>query len=140
MEELDQRAQRIAKLDGLKASGRDPYAIERFDRLHTSVEILEGFTELEQTGFDPQLQQSLGFLTVESEEGPVTRFAGRLVTKPPMGKASFAHVQDEVGRVQIYVRRDDLGDERYDEFLDLDIGDIIGLEGFIFRTRTGEIS
>jgi lysyl-tRNA synthetase class 2 len=140
MEDLDQRAQRLEKLAALKSAGRDPYIIERYDRLHTSAEILSGYSALEEAAFDSALWSKLRFGKTEGTDGPVTRFPGRLVARRPMGKASFAHVQDEEGRIQIYVRRDDIGEEAYEQFQDLDIGDIVGVEGFVFRTRTGETS
>src|SRR5207244_1441798 len=68
------------------------------------------------------------------------RVAGRLVSMRVMGRAAFAHIQDGSGRIQVYVRRDDIGDQAYDDFKDLDLGDILGIEGTIFRTKTGEIS
>ena len=66
--------------------------------------------------------------------------AGRMMSKRVMGKASFCHVQDKLGRIQCYVSRDDLGDEGYKAFKKMDIGDITGIRGFAFRTKTGEIS
>ena len=78
---------------------------------------------------------------VESEEKRVVRIAGRIMSRRIMGKASFAHVMDNTGTIQVYVKRDDVGEDVYrDDFKKWDIGDIIGVEGFVFTTKTGEIS
>jgi len=119
VEELEQRAQRLAWLQELRARGIDPYAVERYDRTATTQEILEN-------------DEALADDTV--------RVAGRLVAIRIMGKATFAHIQDETGRIQIYVKRDVVGDENYELFKQLHIGDILGVEGHVFRTRTGEIT
>ena len=149
MEEHDIRAQRIAKLQALREKGQDPFAIERFDRSHSAAEILEAFPILEDTGFLAELVAEQGFSVVEppvppdgppAPPAPGARFAGRIVAIRLMGKASFAHLQDETAKLQIYVRREDIGEDAFEEFKDLDIGDILGVEGYVFRTRTGEIS
>lgn len=116
----EQRAQRLEKLMRLKEEGRDPFRVERFDRTHTAAEIVANYDAL---------------------EGQEVAVAGR-VPQPPriMGKASFADVRDQSGRIQIYVRRDRIGDEAYADFRQLDYGDIIGVRGTVFRTRTGETS
>ncbi len=110
---------RREKLSKLRQSGSDPFEITRFDRKHYSVQILDNFDSLEN-------QQ--------------TAICGRIMSRRDMGKAFFCHVQDGKGKIQIYVRVNDLGEEAYAEFKKLDIGDIIGAYGFIFRTRRGEIS
>ncbi|NLG23974.1 MAG: lysine--tRNA ligase [Clostridiales bacterium] len=115
----EQTALRVAKLNRLKAEGRDPFALTRFDRSHLSSAIVAGFDAL--------------------ENAEVT-FAGRMMSRRIMGKASFAHLLDRDGPLQIYARRDDLGDEAYEAFLDHDLGDVLGVRGTVFRTRTGEIS
>ena len=119
------------KLSQLQAEGKDPFRITKYDQTHHTKEILEHFDELA-----GELDEE-GNYTKE----PVTvSIAGRMLFKRVMGKASFANLQDRDGRIQIYVSRNDLGDEAYADFKHLDIGDIIGVKGFPFRTRTGEIS
>ncbi len=119
------------KLAELQAAGKDPFQITKYDQTYHTSEILEHFDELA-----GELDEE-GNYTKE----PVTvSIAGRMLFKRVMGKASFANLQDRDGRIQIYVSRNDLGDEAYADFKHLDIGDIIGVKGFPFRTRTGEIS
>ncbi len=110
---------RLAKLAKLTEAGKNPYEITRFDRTHLSSEITEHFEALE--------NQSV-------------RFAGRMTSRRIMGKATFAHLLDGNGALQIYVRRDDVGEEAYAEFKEYDLGDILGVTGKVFRTRSGEIS
>ena len=127
-EELsEQRLIRREKLRAMQEAGNDPYAITKYDVTHTSKQVVEMFTEKEPT-------------LAEGEEITV-RVAGRMMSRRIMGKASFAHLLDEDGKIQLYVSKNDLGEEAYDAFKkSWDIGDIIGVEGFAFRTRTGEIS
>jgi len=110
---------RIGKVRALAAAGKSPYAITRFDQTHTSGKILSNYDAL---------------------EGQAVAVAGRMVSRRVMGKASFAHLQDADGRIQIYVRRDDVGDEAYADFKDFDLGDVLGVTGTVFRTKAGEIS
>ena len=110
---------RREKLENLKSEGKDPYQITKFNRTHTSKEIMENYDEL---------------------EGKDVTVAGRLMAKRIMGKASFCHIQDSEGKLQSYVSINDLGEESYKAFKEDDIGDIIGITGFVFKTRTGEIS
>jgi lysyl-tRNA synthetase class 2 len=110
---------RIGKVRALAAVGKSPYAITRFDQTHTSGKILSNYDAL---------------------EGQAVAVAGRMVSRRVMGKASFAHLQDADGRIQIYVRRDDVGDEAYADFKDFDLGDVLGVTGTVFRTKAGEIS
>ena len=110
--------QRIRKLKELRELGINPYPYS-FDRTHMASDILGSFDTLEGTG---------------------VRVAGRLLTIRIMGKASFAHLLDQSGRIQIYVRRDLVGDEQYALFKSLDSGDFLGVTGKPFRTRTGEIT
>ena len=118
---------RREKLKVMQEAGNDPYAITKYDVTHTSKQAVKLFEEKEAT-------------LSEGEEIPV-RVAGRMMSRRIMGKASFAHILDEDGRIQVYVSKNDLGEEAYDAFKkSWDIGDIIGVEGFVFRTRTGEIS
>ena len=115
------------KLAGLCEAGKNPFEITKYDVTHTSVNAINEFTENEQA-----LAEAGRELTV--------RVAGRMVGKRVMGKASFAHLLDGEGKIQLYVSRDDLGEEAYAGFKKWDVGDIIGVEGILFRTRTGEIS
>lgn len=119
-EELSELLQiRRDKLKALQEGGRDPFEQVRFDQQHYSADILARFEELE----DREVS-----------------LAGRMLSKRIMGKASFAHLLDCKGGIQIYVRRDDLGEEAYAAFKAYDIGDILGVRGKVFKTRTGEIS
>ena len=107
------------KLSELQSSGNDPFVITKYDQTHHSAEIKDNFDSL---------------------EGKTGSVAGRLMSKRVMGKASFCHVQDLDGTVQCYVTRDDLGEEDYKQFKKLDIGDIVGISGKVFKTKTGEVS
>ncbi len=110
---------RREKLDKLKEEGKDPFKITKFNRTHTSKEIKDNYNEL---------------------EGKDVTIAGRIMAKRIMGKASFCHIQDSTGRIQSYVSINELGEESYKDFKEDDIGDIIGITGFVFKTKTGEIS
>ena len=114
------------KLAALQESGNNPFVITKYDLTHTSVEAVKLFEEKEAT-------------LKEGEEIKVS-IAGRMVSRRIMGKASFAHVLDDAGKIQLYVARDSLGEESYAAFKKWDVGDVIGVEGTLFRTRTGEIS
>ena len=107
------------KLAKLKSEGKDPFEITKFNRTHTSKQIVENYDEL---------------------EGKDVTVAGRIMGKRIMGKASFCHIQDGEGKIQSYVSINDLGEESYKQFKEDDIGDIIGITGFVFKTRTGEVS
>ncbi len=107
------------KLAALREQGQDPFVITRFDVTHHSVEVKDHFEQL---------------------EGQTVRLAGRLMSKRGMGKAVFADLQDGAGRIQLYVRIDDVGEEALAAFKKYDIGDIVGAEGEVFRTKRGEIS
>ena len=107
------------KLKSLQDAGMDPFEKVRFDQQYYSVDILNNYDEL---------------------EDKVVSLAGRMMSKRIMGKASFAHILDYKGGIQIYVKRDDIGEEPYALFKTYDIGDIIGVVGKVFKTRTGEIS
>lgn len=115
----DLRQIRIEKLRRLQEKGTDPFRIEKFDRTHQSQDIVEQFDEL---------------------NGQTVSIAGRVMTKRMMGKASFIHIQDMLGRIQIYVRKDVIGDEDFEDFKTIDIGDILGVTGEVFLTNTGEKS
>ena len=107
------------KLSELQGAGEDPFLITKFDQREHSLEIREH---------------------PEAFEGKTVSVAGRILSKRVMGKASFLHLQDREGKIQIYVTRDSLGEDRYRGFKKLDIGDLIGVEGFVFTTKMGEIS
>ena len=115
----EQEIIRRQKLQKLIDAGENPYEITRFDVTHRSAAILAGFEEL---------------------EGREVSIAGRMTSRRVMGRASFAHLLDGEGDIQIYVRRDDVGEESYAAFKQDDIGDILGVKGTVFRTQTGEIS
>ena len=110
---------RREKLDKLREEGKDPFQITKFNRTHTTKQVIDNYDEL---------------------EGKDVTIAGRLMAKRIMGKASFCHIQDGDGKIQSYVSINDLGEESYKQFKEDDIGDIIGITGFVFKTRTGEIS
>ena len=107
------------KLKELQDAGKDPFVITKFDVSHHSQDIKDNF---------------------EALEGQNVTIAGRVMSKRVMGKASFCNVQDLKGNIQSYVARDSIGEESYKEFKKMDIGDIVGLKGEVFKTKTGEIS
>ena len=107
------------KLAALKEEGKDPFEIVKFDKDTNTCQIINDF---------------------EAYEGKGVAIAGRLISKRGMGKASFCDLQDAYGKMQIYVRKDDVGDTSYSDFKKFDIGDIVGVKGFVFRTQRGEIS
>ena len=107
------------KLAELQAAGNDPFVIVKYDQTHHTAQIRDNFEEL---------------------EGKDVSIAGRMMFKRVMGKASFCNIQDRDGRIQVYVARDEIGEEPYKGFKKMDIGDIIGVKGFVFKTKTGEIS
>ena len=113
------RKVRVDKLQALQAEGNDPFVITKYDWTHHSAVVKENYDEL---------------------EGKTVRVAGRMMSKRIMGKASFCNIKDLKGNIQSYVARDSLGEEEYKAFKKLDIGDIIGIEGSVFKTKTGEIS
>ena len=122
IEELDENhliQVRKEKLKALIEAGKNPYEITEFNRSHVTTEIFENYEDL---------------------EGKEVAIAGRIMGKRIMGKASFAHVQDPYGKIQLYVSVNDLGEESYKAFKENDIGDIVGVKGFVFKTKTGEIS
>lgn len=110
---------RRTKLAELQENGKDPFQIMKYDVTNHSIDILNDY---------------------DSFEGKKVSIAGRIMTKRVMGKASFINIRDLGGDIQIYVKRDDVGEEAYAEFKKYDMGDIVGIEGEVFKTRTGEIS
>ena len=115
----EQHRIRIEKLNKLKADGKDPYIITKYDVTTLAADIRDNYDEL---------------------EGKDVSIAGRMMTRRIMGKASFADLRDTSDRMQIYVRIDEIGKEQFDEFKTWDLGDIIGVTGYVFKTKTGEIS
>ncbi len=113
------RKVRREKLAELQANGKDPFVITKYDQTHHSLEIKENFEEL---------------------AGKEVSIAGRMMSKRVMGKASFCNVQDLQGNIQSYVARDSIGEEAYKEFKKMDVGDVIGITGEVFETKTGEKS
>ena len=115
----EQQQIRRQKLAELQKGGRDPFAIVKFDKTAGSGDILDNF---------------------EKMEGKTVSVAGRIVLKRMMGKASFTHILDQQGKIQLYVSTNDIGEQSYEEFKKCDLGDIVGATGTVFKTRTGEIS
>ena len=115
----EQQRIRQEKLKALQEEGKDPFVITKYDQTHHSADVKDNFDSL---------------------EGKTVRVAGRMMSKRVMGKASFCNIQDLKGNIQSYVARDSIGEEEYKGFKKLDIGDIIGIEGEVFKTKTGEIS
>ncbi|WP_216774897.1 lysine--tRNA ligase [Metabacillus halosaccharovorans] len=125
-EELsDQLKVRREKLHNLREKGLDPFG-KRFERTHQTEDIIAEYSEFEKE-------------ELEEKEVSVT-IAGRIMTKRGKGKAGFAHIQDLTGQIQIYVRKDEIGEEAYEIFNTADLGDIIGVTGVIFKTKVGELS
>lgn len=137
----DQRAVRIDKLNTLKSEGKNPYEITKFDVTIDSKSAKENYEKLEAKA---KIAAGDNEEKLESELEKIHenkyRLAGRMMSKRVMGKAAFIDIQDVSGRIQGYVRRDDVGVDIYKSFKKWDIGDIIGVEGYIFRTQKGEIS
>jgi len=113
------RKVKFDKLKELQKNGKDPFQIMKYDVSHHSADIIKNYDEL---------------------EGKNVSIAGRIMTKRVMGKASFCNIRDIKGDIQAYIKRDDIGQEAYAEFKKFDIGDIVGIQGPVFRTKTGEIS
>ena len=124
LSESEQVQVRRQKLTDLQAAGRDPFTLTKFPQDAYSADLKEEFKDLPN----------------ETDSGKKVALAGRLMSKRVMGKASFAHLRDDKGDIQLYVRRDELGDDAYAAFKKLDVGDIIGVKGEVFRTKTGELS
>jgi len=110
---------RVDKLAALQEAGKDPFQVTLASQEYHSTEIIEKYDELENKDVS---------------------ICGRIMTKRPMGKASFMNIHDREGKMQVYVRRDDIGEEEYADFKKYDIGDIVEVKGFVFKTKTGEIS
>ena len=138
--ELSQLLQvRRDKLFDLQKEGRDPFEITKFDRTHTSKDITEGATE-EEREITARGETKTVIAKVSPLDGQTVTVAGRIMSKRGMGKVGFVHIADIEGQIQLFVKKDILGEEEYDRFKKLDIGDIIGATGEVFTTQTGEIS
>jgi len=138
--ELSQLLQvRRDKLSDLQNEGRDPFEITKFDRTHTSKDITEGATE-EEREVTARGETKTVMAKVSPLDGQTVTVAGRIMSKRGMGKVGFVHIADIEGQIQLFVKKDILGEEEYDRFKKLDIGDIIGATGEVFTTQTGEIS
>jgi lysyl-tRNA synthetase class 2 len=125
----DQVRQRLAKLDTLREQGISPFGATRFEVSHKAKAILA-----EYDGETPVAEDAL-------EANPISvTVAGRIVAKRRMGKAGFAHLQDDTGKIQLYFKRDDVGEANYELYKICDLGDIAGIEGQLFRTSSGELS
>ena len=129
------------KLKELQAEGRDPFVITKFDRTHKSSDIKDNYTtEMREITKRGSEETETIEAKISALNGEIVCVAGRIMSKRSMGKVGFAHVQDIDGQVQLFVKKDILGEEEYNRFKKLDIGDIIGAEGEVFTTQTGEIS
>ena len=124
LSESEQVQVRRQKLADLQAAGRDPFTLTKYP----------------QDAYSADLKEEFAALPNETDSGKTVALAGRMMSKRVMGKASFAHLRDDKGDIQLYVRRDELGEESYAAFKKLDVGDIIGVKGEVFRTKTGELS
>ncbi|REB10960.1 lysine--tRNA ligase [Sporosarcina sp. BI001-red] len=126
IEELNDQLQvRRQKMEEIRNGGRDPFGA-RFERTHLSNELIEAYSELSKEELDETPHQA--------------KIAGRIMTKRGKGKAGFAHIQDLGGQIQIYVRQDAIGEDTYKLFTMADLGDIVGIEGTVFKTKVGELS
>ena len=114
------------KLKNLKETGKNPFEEVKYDVSATSAQIVAGYSDADDE--------------IPAEEKVIHSIAGRMMSRRIMGKASFAHINDGEGKIQVYIKRDEVGEADYADFKKWDIGDIIGIEGYAFRTKTGEIS
>ena len=148
---------RREKLAALQEAGKDPFVITKYNQTHHSTEAKEEYIVLEEKllGQRPAvLTEGLDEAAAKEAENndynerraimdanPIqVSIAGRMMSKRVMGKASFCNVQDKLGNIQVYVARDSIGEESYADFKKYDVGDIVGIVGFVFRTKMGEIS
>lgn len=127
LEQNDLTKRRLEELEEIKNLGINPYP-HRFDVTDNSTEIIESFK-------DPENDEEK-----EKRKEDLVSVAGRIMGIRKMGKATFCHIKDDTGKIQIYIKKDDVGENSYSVFKLLDIGDIIGVKGFVFRTKTGEVS
>ncbi len=129
------------KLKELQADGKDPFEITKFQRTHTSSQIKDDYTE-EEREITKRGSDETEKITarISALDGKIVTVAGRIMSKRGMGKVGFVHIADIDGKIQLFVKKDALGEEEYNRFKKLDIGDIVGAEGEVFTTQTGEIS
>ena len=134
------RQVRRDKLAELQAAGKDPFRIVKYDQTHHTQQIRDNAEQLETILAVDADGKTItpGWDTIPADK--YVSVAGRMMSKRVMGKASFCNIQDRDGRMQVYVSRNDLGDDAYAEFKHMDIGDIVGIKGFVFKTKTGELS
>lgn len=131
---------RRQKLADLQAAGKDPFQITKFDQTHHADDVRNNIDQLEVViGTDEEGKSIIPEMSEIPAEKIVT-LAGRIMFKRVMGKASFANIRDRKGDMQIYVSKNDLGEEAYADFKKMDVGDIVGVKGFAFKTKTGEIT
>ena len=151
------RKVRREKLADLQAAGKDPFVITKYDVTYHTTQCAEEYNKLETELLAGRTPVDVSDLP-EEEARPLKKkdyeerreimdakpievsVAGRLMSKRVMGKAAFANIQDKLGNVQLYVSREGIGEDSYADFKKYDIGDIVGVKGFVFRTMTGEIS
>ena len=137
----EQKQVRLDKLNELKANDKNPYTITKYDVTAKALDIKASYEKTEaeikaKTGDDEEAFQA----AIEPLKENVVSIAGRIMSKRGMGRAIFMDLQDSTDRIQVYVRVNDIGKETFKEFKKWDIGDIIGIKGFVFRTKMGEIS
>ena len=137
----DQRAVRLEKLKNLKEAGQNPYEITKYDVTIKSAEAKAEFEKTEAAakavaGDDEEKYAA----EMEKSKEIIVSLAGRMMSKRVMGKAAFIDIQDGDGRIQSYVRIDEVGKDEFKSFKKWDIGDIVGITGYVFRTQKGEIS
>ena len=129
------------KLKELQQEGRDPFEITKFDRTHTCAQITADYTEEERQITKRGSEETETIMAkISALDGKIVTVAGRIMSKRGMGKVGFVHIADLEGRIQLFVKKDILGEDEYNRFKKLDIGDIVGATGEVFTTQTGEIS
>ena len=132
---------RMDKLDAMKAAGKNPFEITKFDFNITAADLKAHYeaeeAKAKQEAGEDEAKLNEGLEAIKQDSW---RIAGRILSWRDMGKANFINIQDVSGRIQCYVRINDIGEENFAEFKKWDIGDIVGVEGFVFRTRRGEVS
>ena len=127
------RQVRVDKLQAMQAAGKDPFVITTADQQAHTADLIKKFEEIEKNAQE-------NAIPAEEVEVINTSICGRIMAWRDMGKANFIVVEDKSGKIQVYVRINDIGEEAFAEFIKWDIGDIVEVKGFIFRTRRGEIS
>ena len=132
---------RMDKLDAMKAAGKNPFEITKFDFNITAADLKAHYeaeeAKVKQEAGEDEAKLNEGLEAIKQDSW---RIAGRILSWRDMGKANFINIQDVSGRIQCYVRINDIGEDNFAEFKKWDIGDIVGVEGFVFRTRRGEVS